>query len=278
VIVAIAGRLGIGHFVVLDYPATARQGGETRAAGRLLEIVASHEDAYRETLRTIAAYEEDLARIPRDSTDPRRPAWVNEFLPGLDGASIYGFLRSRGPTTYMEVGSGNSTRFARAAIDDRGLSTRIVSIDPHPRAEVDALCDEVVRAPLETAPGSLLGRLCEGDVLFFDGSHRVFTGSDVTVFFLDLLPELPAGVLVGVHDVYLPNDYPDDIWDRHYSEQYVLAALLLGQPTWLRPVLAADYVSRRPDLAGELDGLWSRPELYGIETHGVGFWLEITGK
>jgi hypothetical protein len=265
----------LGHLVVLDYPPTARDAPAARTGGRLHDLVAAGVPDYRRSLRVLAEYEQDLARIPRVSADDRRPAWINEFLPGLDGAAIYGFIRSRGPGTYMEIGSGNSTRFARAAIDDEGLSTRIVSIDPHPRAEIDALCDEVVRSPLETASPEVFDRLGEGDVLFFDGSHRVFTGSDVTVFFLDLLPRVSSGVLVGVHDVYLPDDYPADIWRRNYSEQYVLAAFLLGGSGWLRPVLAADYVSRRPDLAAELASLWQREELRGIETHGVTFWFEI---
>jgi hypothetical protein len=103
----------------------------------------------------------------------------------------------------------------------------------------------------------------------------VFTGSDATVFVLDLLPSLAPGVLVGVHDVYLPDDYPEEIADRHYSEQYLLGALLLGEPDWIRPVLAADYVSRRPELAAEISALWGRPELEGVQTHGVALWLEV---
>jgi hypothetical protein len=274
VIAGLARLLGIGHVIVLDYPPTARTEPARRTGGRLYELISSNEDVYRASLSTVASYAADLARIPQVADDERTPAWRNEFLPGLDGAAIYGFLRSRRPSLYLEVGSGNSTRFARAAISDGQLPTRIVSIDPHPRAEVDALCDEVVRSPLETASEAVVERLGEGDVLFFDGSHRVFTGSDVAVFFIDLLPRIKPGVLVGVHDVYLPDDYPADVWSRFYSEQYLLAALLLGGSARLRPVLAADYVSRRPHLASELDAVWQRRELRGIETHGVAFWLE----
>ncbi len=274
-VVAALRAVRLGYFISLDYPPTARDAAEVRTQGRLHDIVAASEESYRATMRMLAAYTEDLARIPVRTRDDRTPAWGNEFIPGLDGASIYGFLRAREPALYMEIGSGNSTKFARAAIVDGRLPTRIVSVDPHPRAEVDALCDEVVRSPLELAPPTLVDRLTAGDVLFFDGSHRAFTGSDVTVFFLDLLPRIATGVLVGVHDVYLPNDYPDEIRSRHYSEQYLLAALLLPGPGWLRPVLAADYVSRRPELAAELDSLWERNELRGIPTQGGAFWFEI---
>ena len=121
--------------------------------------------------------------------------------------AIYSFLRSRRPATYLEIGSGNSTKFAARARQDGRLDTKIVSIDPSPRAEVDALCDEVIRSPFELADLSVLDRLVPGDIVFFDGSHRVFMNSDVAAFFLDAVPRLPAGVLIGVHDIYLPDDY-----------------------------------------------------------------------
>jgi hypothetical protein len=270
-----ARKIGLGYWVPLDYPPSARSTGVARTDGPLYDIVAAGEPAYRESLRTIASFDSDLARIPRTAHDSRTPSWINEFMPGLDSASIYTFVRSRRPRTYFEIGSGNSTRFARRAIEDGKLETRIVSIDPSPRAEIDALCDEVIRQPLELVDQAQLPVLQENDVLFLDGSHRAFTGSDATVFFCEVLPTLSAGVLVGVHDVFLPDDYPESFIQRHYSEQYLLAALLVGRPEWIDLVLAAHYVGKRPDLAGELSALWGRPELAGIPTQGGGFWFEL---
>jgi len=273
-----ARKIGLGYWVALEYPPSARSAGATRTEGPLHDVVAGAEPAYRATLRTIASFEADLARIPRVAHDGRTPSWVNEFMPGLDAASIYAFLRSRRPRTYLEVGSGISTRFARRAIEDGKLETRIVSVDPSPRAEIDALCDEVIRQPLELVDPERLPPMGDGDVLFFDGSHRSFTGSDATVFFCDVLPRIAPGVLVGIHDIFLPDDYPEPFMERHYSEQYLLAALLLGLPEWIDLVLAADYVSKRPELAGELSPLWTRPEIAGIPTQGGGFWFELGAR
>jgi hypothetical protein len=269
-----ADAAGLGSYVVLDYPTSALDAPRVRRDGALHALVAAAESDYRRTLRTIAAYEHDLRRIPVADPGPLAPAWRNGFLPGLDSAAIYSFIRSRDPATYLEVGSGSSTRFARQAIADGELRTRIVSIDPSPRSEVDALCDVIVRRPLELADPAAFAQLEAGDVVFVDGSHRVFTGSDATIFFLDLLPTISPGVLIGIHDVYLPDDYPREVAERHYSEQYVLAALLLGRPAWLRLVLAADYVSKRAALARELEPLWRHPELDAVERHGVALWLE----
>jgi hypothetical protein len=97
----------------------------------------------------------------------------------------------------------------RRARDPRGgLETSITSVDPEPRREVDALCQHTIRRPLEEVDVAVFDNLQPGDIVFMDGSHRVFTNSDSTVFFLDILPRLGDGVVVGIHDIFLPFDYP----------------------------------------------------------------------
>ena len=91
-------------------------------------------------------------------------------------------------STYMEIGSGNSTMFAKAAILASGKNTRIVSIDPFPRTDIDTLCDDVKREPLEDLDISYFNQLVPGDTLFVDISHRSFMNSDVTTIMLDVLP------------------------------------------------------------------------------------------
>jgi hypothetical protein len=268
--------------LTLDYPPSARPGprwGYDHPSNLLLrEKLASHEQAYALSLDSIAGYVESLARIEPLACDPHDPSWINPFLPGLDAAALYAFLRSRQPRRYVEVGSGNSTKFAARAKRDGDLATTITSIDPAPRAEVNDLCDVVVREPLEATRLDLFSDLERGDIVFFDGSHRTFMNSDVTVFFLEVLPTLPAGTLVGIHDIYLPDDYPAAWTDRHYSEQYLLAVYLLADCAWLEPRLAAWYVAAHTALAGRLGALWSRPGLADVERHGGAFWIEITAR
>src|SRR5262249_13315340 len=159
---------------------------------------------YAARLDRFVALADPLAGIPlRGDPADGAPYWDNGWLPPLDALGLYGFLAEHNPRRYVEVGSGNSTRFARRAIADPRLSTRITSIDPAPRAHIDPLCDVVVRQPLERADLGLFADLAAGDVVFLDGSHRAFMGSDVTVFFFEVLPRLPAGVLVHVHDIVL---------------------------------------------------------------------------
>lgn len=273
------GRAAGRSYVPLEYATSAsnrpRWGHGRAPHPRLTEVIAARDGVYAARLGEILAHREALAAIPPAPTTATEPAWVNAFLPGLDAASLYSFVRDRAPATYLEVGSGHSTRFAHRARRDGATGTRIVSIDPYPRAEVDALCDRVIRAPLETTDLSELTRLGAGDIVFFDGSHRTFMNSDATVFFLDVLPALPSGLLVGVHDVYLPEDYPPAIRGRFYSEQYLLAAYLLGGGRLVEPILPCAYASEHAELGRVLDPLWGDPRLHGVERHGAAFWFEV---
>jgi predicted O-methyltransferase YrrM len=275
-----ADRLDGRTSLVLDYPTSAenrpRYGYGRPTHPELGELVSRSDDAYEEVLRTILRHREALSRIASSPDDEREPAWRNPYLPALDGAALYTFLCERRPKHYVEIGSGNSTRFAARAKRDCGLETEIVSIDPHPRAEMEALCDEAFRAPLETVDLALFDRVEPGDVVFMDGSHRVFMNSDAVVFFLDVLYRLPPGVLVAVHDIYLPDDY--DPWeaDDFYSEQYLLALALLADPGKLRIVLPADYVEKHARLRQVLEPLWNDPALAGADHYGCAFWIETS--
>ena len=268
-----------GFQLALDYPPSAslapRWGHGLSPHPELRDMIAQHDDAYGAQLEWIAAFAHDLCAIERSAANPREPSWINGFLPGLDGASLYTLVRVRTPRRYLEVGSGSSTKFVARAKRDGGLNTAIVSIDPQPRAEIDALCDAIIRQPLEAVGPDAFGELEPGDMVFFDGSHRTFTSSDATVFFLEVLPKLPVGTLVGIHDIFLPDDYPPEWVDRYYSEQYLLAAYLLADCTWLEPVLAAWYVSSHPQLRRRLDRLWDDARFEGVERHGGAFWVQV---
>jgi len=242
----------------------------------LQQIIERERGAYRDTLRSFLRFEQQLVAIPRTvDTTSTAPFWDNGWFQGIDIVALYSLVALRQPPLYFEIGSGQSTRVVRRAITDQRLSTRIVSLDPEPRSEIDALCDERVRSRLEDCDLDLFRRLAAGDVLFFDGSHRCFQNSDVTVFFLEVLPLLPSGVLVHIHDIWLPFDYAPEFSNRYYSEQYLLAVYLLARRAEsLRIVLPNAFVSEDAELRQVLSHLWDRPELAGVVPHGVSFWFE----
>ena len=107
-----------------------------------------------------------------------------------------------------------------------------------------------------------------------DGSHQSYTNSDATVFFTEVLPRLPPGVLVYVDDIFLPWDYPPQMSDRWYSEQYLLAAWLLAGDR-LEITLPDFWLCTQPDLHRILAPLWDRFTWAAIPTNGTGFWMTI---
>jgi hypothetical protein len=265
---------GTRYVMAIEYAPSSRPGPRWGHGNpphrRLAEVLARGEEGYDRVLAMFEGYREDLASIPLRSQDPLVPRWHNPFLFGLDGVSLYCFTRERRPRRYLEVGSGNSTLFVDRARRDGALETQIVSIDPFPRRDIDAVCDRIVREPLEGVDLGVFSELEAGDVVFMDGTHRAFTNSDAVVFFMDVLPELPPGVLVGVHDIHLPDDYRPEHTDRLYSEQYLLGCMLLGEPAWLDVVLPCWYVSTRPGAAERAAALTLSEHL----GRGVSFWMQ----
>ncbi len=268
-----------GRLIVTEYPYSPRPRpfSGTRGGERIVALLEAARPRFSAVCRSMLENEEWFRRIPtrnRGLDDPA-PGWINGMQPALDGMLLYTLARRLNPRTYLEVGSGNSTKFVRRAISDHGLQTRIVSIDPYPRAEVDALCDEVVREPFEGVPDARYGELLSaGDMVFIDNSHRSFQNSDVTVFFTEVLPALPPGVFYGIHDIFLPDDYPEGWADRFYNEQYLLAAYLLGGAGGDAVVFPGMFVSGDPASRELLRPLFGHPHFAGAEAHAGGFWLE----
>lgn len=262
--------------ITLDYPVSSltRHGAEPhRGLHALLQGEAAR---YEQTLRGFRDYLSWFERIPAEAADDVTPYWSNIWLPPIDAAALYVQVAQSRPLRYVEIGSGNSTKFARRAIRDHGLATEIVSIDPAPRAPVDALCDARVRKPFEETDLSIFSGLAAGDVVFVDNSHRCFMNSDATVFFTEVLPVLPPGVIVGVHDIFLPYDYPKEWVGRYYSEQYLLACYLLGRTPLFRVLFPAHFLLRTPATATIAESLCSA--LPGApQPAGSSFWIEMNG-
>ena len=262
--------------IELDYPVRprVRWGHGQPPHPRLYEILDANRERFASHLHGfVERHAERLSALPLHATTPSEPHWANGSLPAADVIALYGFVSDAAPALYLEVGSGNSTKIARLAVTDHGLPTRIVSLDPEPRVEIDALCDETIREPVENVSLSTFDRLMPGDILFYDGSHRCLQNSDVTVMLLDVLPRLPAGVLVHFHDIVLPDDYAEIWLGRFYNEQYVLAAFLLGGHAGFDVELANWFCRFDPELNAILQPIYTAAGIDQNERFGSSFWI-----
>ena len=174
-------------------------------------------------------YQVEYNALPQQApADPSAYHTDNPFFGLADAAVAYSWVRHRRPSIVAEVGSGNSSRLLRTALI-RNAAGRLVCIDPDPRVPVGAVADEYVARPVQAVALDWFRALPADAILFIDSSHLAGTGSDVNYLLLEVLPILAPGVLVHVHDIYLPDDYPVS-WNIerkfNYSEQYLLQALL----------------------------------------------------
>lgn len=256
-----------------------RYGHGNPAHSELLKIIDSNRTKYKELLYKALSHKDFIWSIQDagTETDSDRPTWNNGYLPGLDIIGLYMMLATYKPKRYIEIGSGNSTKVAFKAKAEQGLTTEIMSVDPVPRAEIDKLADKVIRKPIEDIDLAILGELERNDILFVDNSHRILPNSDSLVFFLEILPRLNKGVIIQVHDIYLPYDYPQFMCDRYYSEQYGLAMFLLANPGKYETLLPNYYISEDKELSGLLSPIWENKSLEGVERHGGSYWFRING-
>ncbi len=259
-------------FLPVDYPVQPKERPPSPAVQARIR---AGDERYRAFLQDCLRHHEHFRRIPlndHDRASDAEPFWLNEWFSALDAISLYAMFARYKPAAYIEVGSGNSTRFARRAVSDLALSTRLCSIDPTPRAEINALCDEIIRQPFESVDLSVFSSLKAGDIAFLDGSHRAFQNSDATVFLTEVVPSLAPGVIIGIHDIFLPYDYPEVWLQRYYSEQYLLSCYLMGGDT--AEILCPVYhIAKTPELLSVLNPVWNDAALPGLWKVGGMFWF-----
>jgi hypothetical protein len=161
----------------------------------------------------------------------------NGTFESVDGEVLHCLIRHLKPSKIVEVGSGFSTYLmARTVLmnkeeDDR-YTCDLVAIDPYPNPTLKKGfpgLSKLIDQKVQSVPLSEFSQLSENDVLFIDSSHALKTGSDVQYLYLETLPRLMEGVVIHMHDIFLPAEYPKTLlFDYHlfYNGQYLLQAFL----------------------------------------------------
>lgn len=201
-------------------------------------------------------------------------------FPAGDAIALRIVMNEHRPRRIIEIGSGHSTACMLDIADHLGLETlAITCIDPDPIRLHTLLADAdrarlAIRAePIQQVDPEIVDALEPGDILFIDSTHVLKTGSDVHYELFYLLPRLQPGVLVHVHDIHYPFEYPRAwVLDDNYSwnEAYALRALLMHQHRW-RILYWGSALAR-------LHGAEMRSQLPVATTNpGGSLWLECTG-
>ncbi len=267
----------IGHFYspIVD-PATLSE--TLFAARRDLAGIDFQHERHRQILREwFPLYLPDYDYPDEgDVHEPTSYFHNNDQFSWLDPRALYVILRHLRPRRIIEVGSGFSSLLI-ADVAQRYLpGSRFCCIEPYPRAfllrGVPGIHELLVERA-ENLPAQIFEGLGAGDVLFIDSSHVAKTGSDVNFLFFDVLPRLAPGVLIHVHDIFLPLEYPK-VWvideNRSWNEQYVLQALLMYS-TRFEVLFGSAYAAAV--LGEEVIAALNRPDGHGMS--GGSFWLRV---
>jgi predicted O-methyltransferase YrrM len=159
------------------------------------------------------------------------------FGPGfgyIEAQCLHGVLRALKPRRVCEVGSGVSTYCTLRALgrnESEGHCARLTCIEPNPSKFLRSMRGkgvELIERPVQAMDPDFFRALEAGDLLFIDTTHAVKPGGDVIYLYLEVLPRLRPGVIVHIHDIYLPYLYQRDLLQLRNLFQWSETALLLA--------------------------------------------------
>jgi len=217
----------------------------------------------------------ELYSFLRSSNEVNTKGVINEFIrngyyPTPDAEVYAGFIAKYQPENIFEIGSGFSTIIARKVIDFLNLNTKITIIDPQPRTNIDLYADCKIFSPVElTAVENYLGL---NSIVFIDSSHIIRAGGDLPFIYNVLIPSLPKGSIVQVHDIFLPYDYPNIYYKRYYNEQYLLFSLLTNTSRY--KILLATHALNRYDKSIMQDALNTKA-ISDFSAFGASLWFKV---
>lgn len=185
-------------------------------------------------------FSQELAHLPQEKPDTLDFHLNNDTFESGDAEYWYQLIRSIKPRKIFEIGSGNSTLMAIKAIrrnreQDPNYNCKHICIEPYEMSWLEDTDVSVVRQKIEDLDIEFFSELEENDILFIDSSHIIRPQGDVLFEYLELLPTLNKGVIVHVHDIFSPKNYPkewlkDEV--KFWNEQYLLEAFLSHNSSW----------------------------------------------
>lgn len=196
----------------------------------------------------LAKYGNEMSDTPANVRVAHEYYWNNPMFGAMDAIVYHAMIREFKPKQVLEVGGGYSTMVAAKAAILNG-NTKLRVIEPHPIEPLKKGCPglaQIITEPVQNVHLSEFEALIENDILFIDDSHICKTGSDVNHIILTVLPRLKPGVIIHLHDIFLPWEYAKQwVLNRKtfYTEQYLLYAFLLFNKSF-ETVLALQYLEK----------------------------------
>lgn len=194
-------------------------------------------------------YAEELARLPQTDPGGLRYYYQNGAFESGDAEYLYNMVRHFKPARIIEIGSGFSTRITREAIaanktENAAYACRHICVEPYRHMWLEQVGAEIIRKRVEECDITIFDELGKNDIFIIDSSHMIRPQGDVLFEYLEILGRLRSGVVVHVHDIYTPRDYPERLVleeQKLWNEQYLLEAFLCCNPSF-RVIGAVNYL------------------------------------
>jgi hypothetical protein len=234
--------------------------------------------------RIFPEYKDELKfKVNKADTKAPYEFYLNNSGFGLgDAGVLHLMIRHFKPRAIIEVGSGNSTLVSAAAVlknQEDGFPCRLTAIEPYPREYLKEGFPGLDGLKVEKAENveiDFFMQLGEDDILFIDSSHVMRIGNDVNFLYLEVLPRLKKGVIVHIHDIFLPYHYPKEgvIQNRTFwTEQYLLQAFLCLNNVY--EVLFANYYMFK-EYPDKMNAIFKSPQGYSKHVFNS-FWIRRVG-
>ncbi len=229
-------------------------------------------------LDTYCRFSGELTDISESPLETMDFYWSNPAFNALDAIGLYSILRDKRPQRYVEIGCGYSSIIALKALEANGTG-KMLCIEPYENEMLGSIQEntryvEVINEPIQIVDTSVFSDLNSGDVLFIDSTHVSKFGSDVNFEFFQIIPFLNPGVLIHIHDIHYPLDYPIGwVRDRKvfWNEQYLLMAFLSFNSSF-KPIISHSQCG-----ANNRDKLNEIGHVVGRQVAGGGsFWFQRT--
>ena len=222
-------------------------------------------------------FSDELAGIPATGDNTAGQFYMeNESFESGDAEYLYQLIRLVRPRRLFEVGSGHSTLLALKAIrrnreEDATYDCKHICIEPYEMPWLERTGVSVIRKRVEDVDIALFAELESNDILFIDSSHVIRPEGDVLFEYLEILPTLASGVIVHVHDIFSPKNYPalwviDEV--KFWNEQYLLEAFLTNNDDW-KVIGALNYLRHH-----HYDSLKSVAPYLGPEREPGSFYIQ----
>jgi len=154
-------------------------------------------------------------------------------------------------------------------------SAELIAIEPYPnevlRRGFPGL-SRLIPRKVEEVDLSQFDELKQNDILFIDSSHVLRIGNDVQYEYLEVLPRINKGIIIHIHDIFLPMEYPKN-WvlkmHRFWSEQYLLQAFLAFNSAF-EILWAGSYMHlRHPDQLEKAFSSYNRDAVWATNVPGA---------